>query len=534
MKKITIRLLFYMALLVLIAACGSTSPIIVIVTPTHEATTAAPTSLPTTTPTTQPSTATPLPPTTAAPNIAQAQTAVTAVTVIPPTTTIASTTIPPTTTPTDTATFAVTGNATPAVATFGAVIGPGYQSPTPVIPTPTIPGTIIVPTLVPTTPGPSPTPLPILQSKLMGIQIHGYLKDDEWNGMLAHAKTLGVGWIKVQIQWKDYEPARDVYNDLYAAMQLRVQRAHLQGFKTLISITKAPDWARGSGQHSEDGPPADPQDFANFLTRLVREYKPEFIDAIEVWNEPNLSREWNGTPLSGTAYLKLFDAAYRAIRLQEQASPKNPSDPDHRITIIAAAPASGTPNAPTSINDRDWVRQLYAAGLANYGTDIALGVHPYGWANAPDATCCSPAPGITGWYENRGFYFKDTLDDYRAIMAQNNHSGAKLWVTEFGWATYDGLHRSDGSVAGVPSDAGFGWLRLLNQRQQADYTVRAFNMVQRPPYSDFMGPMMLWNLNFGTIPTMIDNGREEAGFSLLDYNGSMRPVYQALASAPKQ
>ncbi len=506
MTKITIRLLLCSLLLMIAGACGTNAPIIIIVTPTHEV--ASPT--------------TDVPPTR---QVAQIQASGTP---IPPSPTIAPTTISLTLTPTNTP-----SNATPAM-TYGAIIGPGYQSPTPIVPTPTIPGTIFVPTPIPTTPGPSPTPLPVLQSKLMGIQIHGYLTDEQWSGMLAHAKTLGVGWVKVQIQWKEFQPTRDTYNDLYAAMQLRIQRARLQGFKTLISLSKAPDWARGPGQHSEDGSPTDPQDFANFVTRLVKDYKPEFIDAIEIWNEPNLSREWNGAPLSAAAYLKVFDAAYRAIRLQEQASPKNLSEPDHRITIIAAAPASGTPTTPTSINDRDWVRQLYAAGLARYGTDIVLGAHPYGWANAPEATCCTAAPGITGWYDSRGFFFKDTLDDYRAIMLQNGHSAARLWVTEFGWATYDGLHRSDGNAAGAPNDAGFGWIRLLNARQQADYTVRAFSLVQHPPYSDFVGPMMLWNLNFGTIPAMIDTGREEAGFSLLDYNGSARLVYQAVASAGKQ
>jgi hypothetical protein len=46
--------------------------------------------------------------------------------------------------------------------------------------------------------------------------------------------------------------------------------------------------------------------------------------------------------------------------------------------------------------------------------------------------------------------------------------------------------------------------------------------------------MILWNLNFGIIPKMIDDGREEAGFSLLDSGWNPRPVYLALKNAPKQ
>ncbi len=299
----------------------------------------------------------------------------------------------------------------------------------------------------------------------------------------------------------------------------------------MISVDTAPDWARAPGTHANDGPPTDPQALADFLTSLVHDVKPEFVDALEIWNEPNLRREWDEVPLNGVTYMKYFDAAYQAIRKEEQLVTPT-FNVVHHIAIIAAAPASGTPNSADSVNDRDWLKQLYAAGLAHYGADIGVGAHPYGWGNAPEADCCSPGPNVTGWYDNRGFFFKDTLDDYHQIMTANGHN-AQLWITEFGWASYDGLHRSDGTPAVPPSDPSFGWVKILNQQQQADYTIRAFTLVQHQPYASFVGPMMLWNLNFGTIPQMIDTQRQEAGFSLLDYNGSPRPVFDALAAAPK-
>ncbi len=347
--------------------------------------------------------------------------------------------------------------------------------------------------------------------------------------MLAYSKDLGMGWIKVQLQWRELEPAKGVLNQEYGAIVLNIQRAHLQGLRTMISIAKAPGWARPqSVVNSDDGPPDNPQDFADFVARLVHDCKPEFIDAIELWNEPNLIREWRGKPVNGAEYMKYFTAAYTAIQNEQKIQPA-----DHRITVITAGPAptSTSPDGST-LNDRDWLQQLYRAGLAGFGPDVAVGAHPYGWANPPDATCCRAQPGITGWYEYRTFYFRDTLDDYRQIMVKNNHESAKLWVTEFGWATYDGLYRSDGNSASV--DPSVGWQTLINQGQQARYVLRAFYMAQQPPYYDFLGPMILWNLNFGIIPKMIDNGREEAGFSLLDANWNPRPVYQMLKQAPKQ
>lgn len=519
------------------------APLVIVVTPTHESNVTQPPVTPTAIPTlpAQAPSST-LPPATAGAvptRAAQAQAPTTLPTTpstpVPP----KASPLPPTTAPTQTP--PATTDVTP-MSTFGPVLPPTYTPPTPITPTATLAPTLsgsqtISPTLagsptVTLTPSITGTPLPTLARDEMGIQIHGYLNDNDWQTMLNHAKTLGVGWIKIQVLWKELEPARGSYNTLYQLTVLHVQKAHAQGFKTMISIDKAPDWARSPGQHTNDGPPLDPKDLANFTTSLVFDIKPEFLDAIEVWNEPNLISEWEGVPFDATTYFKYFDATYQAIRHEEQQVTPTFNSP-HHIAIITAAPASGTPNGAGSINDRDWLNQFFAAGTAKYGADISIGVHPYGWGNAPEADCCTPGPNVTGWYDNRGFFFKDTLDDYRQIMVKYHDDAAQLWVTEFGWASYDGLHRSDGSPASAPSDPSFGWLKILTAPQQADYIIRAYTMVQHPPYNTFLGPMMLWNLNFGSIPQMIDNGRQEAGFSLLDNNGSPRPAYEELAAAPK-
>jgi polysaccharide biosynthesis protein PslG len=528
-KPSPLPILASILMLLFAAACAQATPIVVLVTPTQ------PSSPTPGAPVTGPVAATPL-----ATGIVSMPTGTSPTTTFGP---ITNVTIPPSpvvTTTGPTATFGavvgpnVTAIASPTLsgptAAFGPVVGPNYTPPPTFTtgPPPTLPPAAV--TLPPlTTPGPSPTPGPILRSALMGIQIHGYLKDDEWLRMLAYSKDLGMGWVKVQVQWKELEPADGVFNELYSAMVLNVQRARLQGFRTLVSIAKAPGWARPrSVFETDDGPSDSPQDFADFVGRFVHDAKPEFIDAIELWNEPNLVREWRGKPITGAEYMKYFGAAYAAIQNEQRVQPT-----DHRITVITAAPApTGTRSDGSTLNDRDWLQQLYANGLAKFGADVAVGVHPYGWANPPDATCCRAQPGVTGWFAYRSFYFRDTLDDYRTIMVRNNHAPGKLWVTEFGWATFDGLRRSDGNAASADPRA--GWQTLISQSQQATYVLRAFHIAQQPPYYDYLGPMMLWNLNFGIIPKMIDDSREEAGFSLLDANWNPRPVYVLLKDAPKQ
>jgi len=433
------------------------------------------------------------------------------------------------------------------MATYGALVIPNGTpaiSGTPFIPgtaavgatangTTTPAGTTAPGTVTPTfTPSIQTTALPTLAKGLIGIQVAGNLSDADWNTAIGKAQQLNIGWIKVQVQWKALEPGRNNFNPQYYGMVQDIQRAHTSGFKTLIGIDKAPDWARAAGTHPNDGPPADPKDLADFLTKFIGDIKPEFVDAVEIWNEPNLRSEWDGVPINGSTYLKYFDVSYKAIRATEQLTTPTFGQA-HHIIIVTAGPATGTPDSGDTVSDRTWIKQLYSAGLAHYGGDIALGAHPYGWGNAPEADCCAPGPNVPGWYTSRSFYFKDTLDDYHQIMVDNQHA-AQIWVTEFGWATFDGLHNSDGSPAKQPTDPSLGWMNVLNQSQQADYTIRALNLAQHAPYSNFLGPAFLWNLNFATIPGQIETQTTAAGFSALDFNNSPRALYNALAAAPKQ
>ncbi|GAB4546734.1 MAG: cellulase family glycosylhydrolase [Anaerolineae bacterium] len=410
--------------------------------------------------------------------------------------------------------------------TFGAVVAPDDPLPPTSTPTPSHTPTAIAVVL-------GQAPNITLDASLMGVQIHGFLTDAEFEQMLDRTAELGVQWVKFQIAWDLYEPHKGQFNDFYRARVLQVQRASVRGFKTLISISRAPDWARPPAVRGvESGPPENPQDLAAFVGRFVRDTKPEFIDAVEIWSEANLIREWTGLPLSGEEYMRHFRAAHAAIRAAEQQFP-SALKPNHRITVITAgaAPTITFPDG-TTIGDVEWLQGLYNAGLAEFGADVALGAHSYGWANPPEARCCTASPGVTGWYEHPTFYFRETLERYRQVMLANNHANAKLWVTEFGWATYDGLTRSDGSVAQPSAD--YGWQRTLTAAQQARYLVNGYALAQSAPYADYVATLIVWNLNFATIPGMVDNSREEAGFSLLDSRSQPRLAFEALKAVAKR
>jgi hypothetical protein len=271
----------------------------------------------------------------------------------------------------------------------------------------------------------------------------------------------------------------------------------------MVSIAKAPDWARANP--SGDGPPDDPEDIARFLDLLLTQMGSD-IDAIEVWNEPNLTAEWSGSalPMSGAGYMQLFKAAYNAIRAHSKS-----------IVIITAGLAP-TINTDGSANDRVFLREMYQNGLGSL-KDVAVGVHPYSWGNPPDQRCCNAVDGH-GWDDKPQLFFLNTLETYRGIMVENGQANGSLWVTEFGWASWDGYSSSS------PDE----WMKYVTSDDQAAYALKAFAIGQALKY---MGPMFLWNMNFANSTT-IASQNQVAGYSLVVMDSQIhpRPMYDSFIS----
>lgn len=459
-KNLTLFLLLLM--MVVLAACGRPTPIPVFVTPTPSGPTAVPT-----------------------------------VAVLPSETPTSSVTPQPTTS------IPVTPTVTPTPGEFGPIIPPDYTLPPTFTPRPTDTPTAGPPTA-------TPFPAPVLDNSQMGIQIHSQLTDDEWWQMLQRARLhLNLDWIKVQFPWDEMEPdgpgSESEYN---RRLERFMQMADGQGLNVMVSITKAPEWARSTNQ--ENGPPNDPQTYANFILSLLNRFGNS-IDAIEVWNEPNLRREWNGGTMTGVEYMRLFQPAYETITTWSQQN-------GHPIQIISAGLAP-TVNTETSADDRTFMRQMFAAGLGNY-PGVVVGIHPYSWGNAADAHCCNPVEG-RGWDENERFFFLDNINAYRRIIVEAGYPNMHMWITEFGWPTYDGFN--------APPPDGDAFFNYVTEATQASYTLRAFDIVQNSGNYEFIDVMILWNLNFGTIPDAVSVHRDErAGYSLMRPDGSYRPLYEQL------
>jgi polysaccharide biosynthesis protein PslG len=443
--------------------------------------------------------------------------------------TVVPTSVPVTATPTETATLldapSATNTALGAIPTvsggtstsdaalitattagnFGPILATDYQLPPTSTPRPTLTST------------PANTPIvtrypeyPALDGNRMGIQAYYNLTTDVWYSTLLQARGTNMGWIKLQANWAFIQPdGPDQRDGNFQLFVEHVRRAKDVGFKVMLSVAKAPVWARSTTQ-DEDGPPDDLSAYTHFIEFLLLEIGEGRVDAVEIWNEPNLIREWRGTlPFDGAGYMQLFRPAYDTIKA---------FDPNIVVVTAGLAP---TGDSDGSVDDRTFLQQMYSAGLAQY-EGIAIGFHPYSWGNPPDFLCCDHIPD-RGWDDDPHFFFANTLQDYRKLMTDNGDSNLQLWATEFGWATWENY----------PSEPPDVWMTYNSEQDQLEYTVRAFEIGQS---LDYMGPMFLWNLNFGGAD-LINNSVEMAGYTL-NYQvegqaATNRPLFDILAQITK-
>jgi hypothetical protein len=365
------------------------------------------------------------------------------------------------------------------------------------------------------TPTFTPTPAyplydgPPLNRSDIGIQMH--IQQVNLMPLIEHAQTLGVGWVKTQVSWKLYQPYPDQYSDdRLAELDAFVEAANARGLNILLNVAKAPEWSRPTTEL--DGPPLDYDLFRQFMQFLAERYQGR-IAAYELWNEANLKREWNGSPLSAADTVALMEAGAAGARAV---------DPD--AILVSGAPATtGINDGINAIDDRVYLRGMLDAGVGEVVD--AIGVHPYGWGNPPESSVYDTESSVPSHNNHPSFFFKDTLDDYAALLDEYGVQ-KPLWATEFGWGSFEGILNKEGTPEPPPSGAEF--MNYVSEWQQAEYILGAYKIAHE---RDEVGPLFLWNLNFGPI---LGTQFAESGYSVLRLDESQRPSYLALKHAEKQ
>ncbi|MCX6033089.1 MAG: beta-galactosidase [Chloroflexi bacterium] len=320
-------------------------------------------------------------------------------------------------------------------------------------------------------------------------------------GVVEHAtKDLGVHWVKFSVPWKLIEPTQGTRN--WTQIDAVINHLSSAGLGILVTVSKAPDWARPANTDwgpPVEGVPADPGTLADFLEAFGQRYSGR-VQAIEVWNEQNLWYQWGHEPLDPGRYVTMLCRAYQAIKA---------ADPG-MVVVAGALTPTGVNDGAVAIDDVAYLQHMYAAGAKKCFD--AVGAHTSGYNNPPDAKYGYSNPAEPSFKNHRSFFFRDTMESYRAVMVANGDSGKQIWPTSFGWGS---------SLKSIP---GYEYLSDNTPAEQAQFTVKAYQMMQD---WGWIGPSFLWNLNYA----MTDPGTELDAWSILDPAGKGRPVYDALAAS---
>lgn len=313
-------------------------------------------------------------------------------------------------------------------------------------------------------------------------------------------KDAGFTWVKQQVTWKYIEPHQKGNFD-WAELDNVVNSAHASGLNILLSVVKTPTWALAPGV--DHGPPANPQDFADFMRTLATRYRGK-VQAYELWNEANLAIEWK--PVRPGPFVELLKVAYTALK---QADPS-------AVAIMGALTPTGVNDPNIAIDDAVYLRQLVAYNngeVANY-FDV-LGVHPGGFNHPPTDTPQNITRNHGGGFDNHpSFFFTRYVELHNILTAAGINKD--VWFTEFGWAS---------TSAPAP---GYEYAAQNSEFDQSSYLQGAFDLVkQQHPY---VGVMIVWNLNFRVTQ---QSTHETWAFGILNSDWSPRPAYTALKNMPK-
>jgi hypothetical protein len=317
---------------------------------------------------------------------------------------------------------------------------------------------------------------------------------------IALARQAGLHWIKMAVPWRSIEPSCKNCID-WDDLDRVVGAASAAGLNILVRVDHQPAWSRVTAV--DNGPPDDVYDYADFVSVLARRYRlgsPKgTIQAIEVWNEPNLNREWGGAIVDknqAAQYVFMLKQTYQAVKAEDPS----------KIIVSAGLSPTGT-NDGTAQPDDVYLGWLYEQGLAKYSD--AIGVHGAGFS-PPEAEIGSN-PNIAADAAHNFAYFR-RVEQLHNIMVANGDVNKQIWLLEFGWTT-DQVHSE------------YAWFAVTPE-QQADYVVRAYQYA-RTNWAPWIGPMFVWNF---ADPSWTPDV-EQYWWSITNPDGTTRPAFDRLAAA---
>jgi hypothetical protein len=350
---------------------------------------------------------------------------------------------------------------------------------------------------------PAETPLPMIivkpQSALayqFGMSIGQTLLNanaTRINDELNDIASLGIGWIRFDIQWDSVQP-KNAQTFNWSGIDRLITAANAHSIKVLPILDYTPFWARtpSCASRSDACPPENPALFAAFAKAAAERYTPQGVTDWEIWNEPNLRGSW-GSAYGTAGYVALLKDSYLAIKSV------NPS-----ATVITGGlgPAADENGAIAPLT---FLRELYADGAKSYFD--AIGFHPYS------------SPALPSNYQswNAWSQMASTTPSFRSIMIANGDADKPIWMTEYGAAT-DGpgvlAIRGDGNnFSGSPDH--------VTEALQSEMYAQAIIGAENFPWA---GPLFFYSYK----DLGISESDRENFFGIIRYDGTLKPAYSTV------
>ncbi|WP_298820686.1 BACON domain-containing protein [Chloroflexus sp.] len=254
-------------------------------------------------------------------------------------------------------------------------------------------------------------------------------RNDDLAALINATRELGAAWVREEISWANLEPGQDSFT--WNLMDAALLQAAQAGFGIIGMLLTTPAWARvgdcGSRITRNGGsvnywcPPANPQDFADFVAAAVERYDGDGnsdapgsprVSVWQIWNEPN---NWATWPGEASEYGALLAAGYAAAKA---------ADP---TAIVATGGVYIFDGGTRTGGNRDGLEFLGAAFTAVPAAQTsfdALAIHPYMPDTAPDRA------GLFGLVSLWG-----RIINARSWLDARRGSAVPIWISELGWST---------------------------------------------------------------------------------------------------
>jgi hypothetical protein len=335
------------------------------------------------------------------------------------------------------------------------------------------------------------------QSPEFGLSVFPLGHPDTSDRDLDRITALGFGWQKTTFEWRAIAGACKGCFD-WAESDRVVAASAARGLKVVARLDFQPKWARADG--AANGPPDNPQDFADFVYAFVLRYGEDSligrVHAVQIWNEVNLNREWGGAQISqatAAEYVNLLRLAYGAAKGADPA-----------VTVIAAGMSPTATADGTAQPDDVYLQWLYDAGIMGSFDVMA--------ANANvQCPCVGAAPGTVPGFAEPNHYFR-RVEQLHNIMVANGDVNKQIWLMEFGWTT-DKINPA------------YSWY-ATDEATKSELIVQAFQYA-RANWAPWIGVMMLWTI---ADPAWGPQD-EQVWWSVTNPDGTTRPAYDRLLQA---